>query len=475
MSEEEKKRLYDDGIIFMSEEEVIANYDKAIELNPEDYKILIRKGNYLYHLEKYDEAVECYDEAIKLNSGNGTAWNNKGKALYYLEKYDEAIKCCNEAISLEPENLKFWYNKGLILAEQGEYSEAANCFTKAKGDILGILIRLDYDAREQVAKEMLNNDNSLKYDNFFKKATEMIADDQKEYYKDIYIHSLQIIRLLYIDEEIRVAHYTKKSTSQQLLFGGSKFRLNLITTSNDPKEGCTLLDYLLGEQPKQEETYRAFAGCFTFNHESLNQFRLYGKEDDKEATGVSIVVKESFFSEEIKVSTSTYLMKENIDISKVNLKEKHPLFRCIYIDPKKGHIYIGHKEEGSDDYKSIFDMVNEKIEELKDKIQKGLEKYKLDSKVISELLINLRYLTKHAAFKEEQECRIIQIKQLGDEKIKISEEYDQMYIEYMEMQKHIERIHFAPKAAGFELYRDVLKHTHQDLGIKCEQSNLPFL
>ncbi|OAV67988.1 hypothetical protein Barb6_02200 [Bacteroidales bacterium Barb6] len=99
----------------------------------------------------------------------------------------------------------------------------------------------------------------------------------------------------------------------------------------------------------------------------------------------------------------------------------------------------------------------------------------MDSKFISELLINLRYLTKHATFKEEQECRIIQIKQLGDENIIISKECDQMYIEYMEMQKHIERIYFAPKATGFELYRDILKHKHQDLDIKCEQSNLPFL
>lgn len=138
----------------------------------------------------------------------------------------------------------------------------------------------------------------------------------------------------------------------------------------------------------------------------------------------------------------------------------------------KKDIYIGHKEEGSDDYKSIFDMVNEKIEELKDKIQKGLEKYKLDSKIISELLINLRYLIKHAAFKEERECRIIQIKQLGDKNIKISDGY--MYIEYMEIQKHIEKIWLAPKATGFELYKDMLKHKHQDLNIECEQSQSPF-
>ncbi|OAV64946.1 hypothetical protein Barb6XT_02617 [Bacteroidales bacterium Barb6XT] len=96
----------------------------------------------------------------------------------------------------------------------------------------------------------------------------------------------------------------------------------------------------------------------------------------------------------------------------------------------------------------------------------------LRPEIINELLINLRYLTKHAAFKEEQECRIIQIKQLGNKDIKISDGY--MYIEYMEIQKHIEKIWFAPKATGFELYKDMLKHKHQDLNIECEQSQSPF-
>jgi hypothetical protein len=31
-----------------------------------------------------------------------------------------------------------------------------------------------------------------------------------------------------------------------------------------------------------------------FNHENLNQFRLYGKENQEEGTGISIVTKGNF-------------------------------------------------------------------------------------------------------------------------------------------------------------------------------------
>lgn len=144
---------------------------------------------------------------------------------------------------------------------------------------------------------------------------------KKKQYQKIYLKSLGIICRLHIKPgnnfKEEIAHYTQKNTARILLFNEeSMFRLSSITTANDPREGLTLLDYLWREKSfsvdlYSNEIYRAFAGCFTFNHECLNQFRLYGKEENQEATGVSIVFEPGFFNQDIE--SSTKLTQKNLE------------------------------------------------------------------------------------------------------------------------------------------------------------------
>ena len=104
--------------------------------------------------------------------------------------------------------------------------------------------------------------------------------------------------------ELKVAHYTRPQIAFDL-FGDEKndkkpsnFRLSTIRGVNDPTEGLVLNDYW--DQQGIPETIHTndtatFISCFTFNHDNLNQFRLYGKENGREATGVSLVFKKKFF------------------------------------------------------------------------------------------------------------------------------------------------------------------------------------
>jgi len=111
------------------------------------------------------------------------------------------------------------------------------------------------------------------------------------------LNSLQIIPGF----ESKVAHYSRVSTAFSLLDSKepSKFRLNTIRGVNDPTEGLVLGTYWnkqgISENIHANDT-ATFISCFTFNHDSLNQFRLYGKEDKQEATGVSLVFNKEFFS-----------------------------------------------------------------------------------------------------------------------------------------------------------------------------------
>jgi len=110
----------------------IENYDKAIEIDPNDEEAWYSKGWPLGELERHEEAIECYDKAIELNPNYDTAWYNKGFELGKLERHEEAIECYDKAIELNPNDEVAWYAKGVNLEGLGKKDEAEQCFKRAK-------------------------------------------------------------------------------------------------------------------------------------------------------------------------------------------------------------------------------------------------------------------------------------------------------------------------------------------------------
>ena len=235
---------------------------------------------------------------------------------------------------------------------------------------------------------------------------------------DIVLKSLQMIP----EFESKVAHYSRPSTAFKL-FGDEKnnknpsnFRLNTIRGVNDPTEGLVLRDYW--KQQGIPETIHTsdnatFISCFTFNHDSLNQFRLYGKEKGREATGVSLVFNKEFFSDQS--DTLEYIVDTSSDPSNKfgenksdeaekpesnNKKlpiDKTTLYRCIYLDPETGYwnlaqrdkstFYRDGKRKAEEEWEKYQTLVKEKggnierylfttfYRKYKEKIDKEWEKY----------------------------------------------------------------------------------------------------
>ena len=327
--------------------------------------------------------------------------------------------------------------------------------------------------------------------------------------------SLQIIP----DFESKVAHYSRASTAFSL-FGDEKndkepshFRLSTIRGVNDPTEGLVLNDYW--DQQGIPETIHTndtatFISCFTFNHDSLNQFRLYGKEDGREATGVSLVFKKKFFSDQTDTlefiagpSTDPSSKSERIkpndtgkpeSDNKKQLIAKSALYRCIYLDPETGYWTLAQRdkstfyrenkeketaknnwikysekiskiEESFKDY--LFNNNDSVLEKLK-KIFKKYNKYGVKEKqkileAVRFILLPLQYLVKHIAFQEEQECRIMYITHLHDEKIHHDWEKQWMYVEYEEhVLPLIDKIWLSPGAAKYQDFFRILLDQKED-------------
>lgn len=121
----------------------IADYTKAIELNPAYSDVYINRGNAPAHsnayynrgttkndLEDYRGAIADYNKSIELNPDFSDAYYNSGQAKYRLQDYQGAIYDYSKAIELKPDFLAY-YNRGLNKFNLQDYRGAIADYNKA--------------------------------------------------------------------------------------------------------------------------------------------------------------------------------------------------------------------------------------------------------------------------------------------------------------------------------------------------------
>ncbi len=166
-----------------SYDEAVNAFDKAVQLDPENYEAWATKGRILTYLGGYDEALQAYDKAIcidssrpeiqtpplfakaytlmamgrykeaeelydritKLNFSSGEnakfidagfylarGWRGKGIALAKLDRNDEALDAFDKSANLSSEYAPYaWTGKGDILRDIGRYEEAIYAYDMA--------------------------------------------------------------------------------------------------------------------------------------------------------------------------------------------------------------------------------------------------------------------------------------------------------------------------------------------------------
>ena len=513
--------------------------------NPETYAgAQLSLGLAYYDQGKLDDAITAWKKVREDDPETyAGAQFNLGLAYEAQGKLDDAITAWKKVREDNPETYaKAQLNLGVIYKDlaykdkdedQRKLDEAIAAWsnihrddspeTYAKAQLnLGEVYSLDKEKEEQ-SYEAYNNAQEFSYykpERGFKilKCPQKIRKDLHTLAEstDEVLESLQIIPGF----ESQVAHYSRASTAFTL-FGNkrnnqqpSHFRLSTIRGVNDPTEGLVLGKYWaqqgISETIHTNDT-ATFISCFTFNHDSLNQFRLYGKEDGREATGVSLVFKKEFFRDQS--DTLEFIAAPSIDPSSNsgqdsskekekpqsnNNKEligKSTLYRCIYLDPETGYwtlaqrdkstFYRQYKGEAKEKWEKYYESIpkkegivekylfagdgednkNNSVLSILKSISKELEEssapeeshtYSIEEKqkileAIRFILLPLQYLVKHIAFQEEQECRIMYTTHLHDEKIHHDWEKQWMYVEYEEpVLPHIDKIWLSPGAAKYQ-------------------------
>ncbi len=114
------------------QDEEVAEYNKAIELNPGYSRVYNNRGIVYHEKGLYDLSIADFNKAIKLNPKYVEAYYNRGVAYDDKGRYDIAIADYSRALELDPRYSDAYYNRGVVYAKiKGQFDLAIADFNKA--------------------------------------------------------------------------------------------------------------------------------------------------------------------------------------------------------------------------------------------------------------------------------------------------------------------------------------------------------
>jgi tetratricopeptide (TPR) repeat protein len=209
----------------------IKNFNKAIQLDPDDPDAFYRRGLAWSAKKEYDKAIKDYEEAIRLRPDDADFFNDRGLAWSEKKAYDKAIKDYDEAIRLDPNSASAFINRGDAWSRKKEYGKAIKDYNVA--------IRLRPDNAYAFSRRGLAWGDRKEYDKAIKDFDEAIHLDPKDAYA-FYCRSL--------------AWSAKKEYDKAIKDCNEAIRLN-------PKDGWAhyyrSIAQLLDRRPKACDGFRA--------------------------------------------------------------------------------------------------------------------------------------------------------------------------------------------------------------------------
>jgi len=132
----------------------IADYTKAIELNPRDARPYVNRAIAYAETNQPGRAIPDFDAVISREPDNADAYAGRGLALAQAGRFDEAIEDCSIALLLRPGHADAYLNRGVAYERDGRLVQALDDYGRAaalnpydhlayvnRGNILGTMGR----------------------------------------------------------------------------------------------------------------------------------------------------------------------------------------------------------------------------------------------------------------------------------------------------------------------------------------------
>lgn len=374
-------------------------------------------------VEWYRKAAEQGDADAQCNlgwmyhEGRGVAQSDNKAVEWYLKATEQnlARAYCNMGIM-------YIHGRGV---EQSD-KKAVECFRKASkgGDGQGTinlgLMHIDGDGvRQSYARAKILFRKAARHTQPHIHFQAIELQDQVERYElspqitDVRKRTLERLK---VQAGSTMTHYTSLLVGNSLLLEPSPLRLGHINSLNDPNEGKLLWQYL-GHAPVENKP--AFVGCFLPDEDSLNMWRFYSKDHQKDdACGCAITFNtDNFFEFDLLSKKSDEAIQDSKNQAFLNSgkspQESAAFYRVVYI---KDEMQI-HGEDSDGPLKLLFDELKTAVNDFLGE-KPNMEKLQQ----LSWLLGPLPYLLKDADYEAEKEHRIIVTHlEYGAKEIKVQE------------------------------------------------------
>jgi tetratricopeptide (TPR) repeat protein len=105
-------------------DEAFADASRAVELRPKSAQYITSRGEVRMHLDQYDDALADFSRAIELNPKYARAFAHRGDLHKYLRHYEESLADYNRAIELAPKEDWIMVGRAGTYHDLGRYDDA---------------------------------------------------------------------------------------------------------------------------------------------------------------------------------------------------------------------------------------------------------------------------------------------------------------------------------------------------------------
>ena len=416
-------------------------------------------------------------------------------------------------------------NKGNIEQSKDYLSEAEEHF----GEASKLVKKLNDESLKKQRLEKLARDfrelafAKEDYESYFKSKQEHIRQKLSENInsrlKENIAAVLAVLSIDPIEFDKPLAHYTSPTVCEKLLGIGQKqadqenivagkMRMNSSAYMNDPYEGKSLYDLLGIQEPDLENLsefspYNAFFSCFSSRVNDLNQFRLYGKVGNVEASGCCLVFnKRGNWIREPDIDASYRRLNEQGLMTGNDMEtaakaqrpsENLPLYQIAYIfyrdeytqdkeyDVMGGDTNFGVRLKPISNNSKWHTVRKRQLKKTLNALcryWKNADRKKEEFQENKAALEYIRYLFKDYAFRDEEEFRLLQIEEIGSDKVQYCPDTNTAFLEYGNVCTKLDEVILGTNyertadCRKVEVFRHLLKRKQPH--IKVRHSSLPI-
>lgn len=114
------------------DDDALAAYDHALEVDPDHIFVLASKGNLLNNMDRYEEALVVYAHLRDLEPAWSLPWTMTGMVLCNLRRYPDALPYLEQAAALDEGDISAWGMMGIALAALGHEEEAREAHARER-------------------------------------------------------------------------------------------------------------------------------------------------------------------------------------------------------------------------------------------------------------------------------------------------------------------------------------------------------